>query len=73
MAAIAARSAAHEGYHLGGEMLKPLDARGDRLAAEVEDQFMDTDRREGADVASDLIEAAGERTRDPSGNGMPVS
>ena len=65
--------AAYQRHNLRREALETLNALGDRLSAKIEDQLVHADRREGADVTSDVIRSPEKGRRDPSGDGMPVS
>src|SRR5260370_34190106 len=47
-------------HHLGGEALQPLDAGGDGLAANVEDQLMQPGGGERIQVAADVVVLAGD-------------
>src|SRR5260370_35387051 len=49
----------HQRHHLGSEALQALDAFGDALAAEVEDQLVHADRGERTDVAGVVMVVAG--------------
>src|SRR5215471_8998057 len=51
--------AASQRDYVSGEPLQALDALRDRPAAEVEDQLVHADRREGSDVGGDLFRRAG--------------
>src|ERR1700693_1709981 len=53
--------AAYQRHNLRREALETLNALGDGLAAEIEDQLVHADRREGTNITGDVIGSTGER------------